>query len=135
VSRVVFAALVALGIAACAAAPEPVVSRAFVASRWVGVLEGNSDPSALPRIEFVSETRLTGYTGCNTMNGTWKVEAGEVSLGPIVTTKRACAGPGDLIERRLTNAMTNGRVFREGRNLVFIGATNERFVFAPAGNN
>jgi heat shock protein HslJ len=136
VRRAPLPALVALGIAACAAppGPEPVAPKAIVGSRWVGVVGGNPDPNSLPRVEFVTETRLTGFTGCNAMNGTWKLEGGVVRLGPIATTKRACAGPGDLIERRVTAAMTDGRIFREGANLVFIGATNERFVFAPAGN-
>lgn len=131
------ASLAALGIAACAAAPQPVVpaqAATLVGSRWVGVLGGNPDPNSLPRIEFVTDSRLTGYTGCNMMNGSWKLEGGEIRLGPIASTKRACVGPGDLVERRVTAAMSNGRIFREGANLVFIGSTNERFVFAPAGN-
>jgi heat shock protein HslJ len=125
-------------MAACAAAPPPLAptqAGSLVGSRWVGVLGGKSDPETLPRIEFVTESRLAGYTGCNMMNGSWKIEGGEVRLGPIATTKRACVGPGDLIERRVTAAMTDGRIFREGANLVFIGSTNERFVFAPAGSN
>ena len=134
--RAVLAALAGLGIAACAAAPpaEVVQPTSLVGTRWVGVVDGNPDPNTLPRIEFVTESRLAGYTGCNVMNGSWKVEGGVIRLGPIATTKRACIGPGDLIERRVTAAMSNGRIFREGRNLVFAGAT-ERFVFAPAEKN
>jgi putative lipoprotein len=139
VSRAALAALAALGIAACAAAPPPAMAPAqgasLVGTRWVGVLGGIQDANSLPRIEFVTDSRLTGYTGCNMMNGSWKLEGGQVRLGPIATTKRACVGPGDLVERRVTAAMTDGRIFREGANLVFIGSTNERFVFAPAGAN
>ena len=82
----------------------------------------------------MTDARLTGFTGCNAMNGSWKLEGGAIHLGPIAATKRACLGPGDLIERRVLAAMHEGRIFREGANLVFIGSTGERFVFAPAAN-
>lgn len=141
------AALVcALGLAACAPAgtatpradaqapavrPATVVAESLVGTRWVGVVAGNPDPRTLPRLEFVREGRLSGFTGCNLMNGAWSLDAGEVRLGPIATTKRACLGPEGEVESRLVAAM-GGKVTREGGKLVLTGPDGARFEFTPA---
>ena len=70
--------LCALGLAACATATTPpagatapavrpatLVAESLVGTRWVGVVAGNPDPRTLPRLEFVREGRLTGFTGCH----------------------------------------------------------------------
>lgn len=126
----------ALALVACAAAPpvapsaEASVPASLVGTRWVGISEG-ADPRSLPRLEFVREGRLTGYTGCNLMSGTWRQEAGEIRLGPIVATKRMCVGPEGEVEGRFL-AATGGRVQFEGSKLVFTGSAGARFEFTPA---
>ena len=136
--------LIAGMLAGCATGPsappaEP-VARAPVAAapgesltgtRWVGVVAGEPDPRILPRLEFVSATRVTGYTGCNMLNGAWRLEAGAIRVGPLVTTKRACVGPEMDTERRLLAAL-GGTVQRIGERLVFTGAGGDRFEFTPA---
>ena len=70
----------ALGLAACASPPGqgPAAAAAPLAgTRWVGVVEGNADAQALPRLEFAAGGRLAGYTGCNMMSGSWREEGGE----------------------------------------------------------
>jgi len=138
-----FLPLVALALGACANAPEATApSRAPAAApaaaplslagtRWIGVVEGNPDPRSLPRLEFVTSERVAGYTGCNMMSGGWRMEAGTVRVGPLVSTKRACVGPESEIERRVVAALA-GTVKREGDRLVFTGAGGERFEFMPA---
>ena len=138
-----FLPLVALALGACANAPEATApSRAPAAApaaaplslagtRWIGVVEGNPDPRSLPRLEFVTSERVAGYTGCNMMSGGWRMEGGTVRVGPLVSTKRACAGPEGEIERRVVAALA-GTVKREGDRLVFTGAGGERFEFMPA---
>ena len=129
--------LFALGLSGCAAATQtaapaagPSLPPSLVGTRWVGVAEG-ADPRSLPRLEFVRDGRLTGYTGCNLMSGTWRLEAGEIRLGPIVATKRMCIGPEGEVERRFL-ASTGGRVLREGGRLVLSGPGGARFEFTPA---
>jgi len=114
-----------------AARPATVMAESLVGTRWTGVVAGNPDPRTLPRLEFVREGRLTGFTGCNMMSGVWSLDAGEVRVGPIVTTKRACVGPEGQVESRLAQAM-GGRVTREGEKLVFTAPSGERFEFTPA---
>ena len=138
-----FLPLVALALGACANAPQAEApSRAAAAApaaaplsltgtRWIGVVEGNPDPRSLPRLEFVTSERVAGYTGCNMMSGGWRMEGGTVRVGPLVSTKRACAGPEGEIERRVVAALA-GTVKREGDRLVFTGAGGERFEFMPA---
>jgi putative lipoprotein len=77
----------------------------------------------------VAEGRLAGYSGCNLMNGAWQVQGDEVRVGPLVTTKRACAGPESGIEKRVLAALNEGRLVREGNKLVAVGRNGERFEF------
>jgi heat shock protein HslJ len=137
-----FLPLVALAVGACANAPEssepvretpppPAHAESLVGTRWVGVVAGNPDPRTLPRLEFVSAERVTGYTGCNLLNGAWRVEGSTIRVGPVVSTKRACVGPENEIERRLSAALS-GTVTREGDRLVFTAPGGERFEFTPA---
>ena len=117
--------------AARAPAPAPSIGASLSGTRWLGVVAGNPDPRTLPRLEFVNAERVTGYTGCNMLNGGWRVEGATIRMGPLVTTKRACIGPEDDVERRLL-ASLGGVVTREGDRLVFTGANGERFEFTPA---
>ncbi len=97
----------------------------------VGVVAGDPDPRTLPRLEFVSSTRVTGYTGCNMLNGAWRVDGTGIRLGPLATTKRACVGPEMDVERRLLAAI-GGSVTRTADRLVFTAPGGERFEFTPA---
>ncbi|HUP98709.1 MAG TPA: META domain-containing protein [Usitatibacter sp.] len=111
--------------------PEPVEGPTLVGSRWVGIAEGDVDARQLPRLEFVSADRVSGYTGCNMLSGAWRVQDGEVKLGPLATTKRACIGPGAEVERRVLAALA-GRVVRAGDRLVFTAPDGGRYEFMPA---
>jgi heat shock protein HslJ len=139
-----FLPLVALAVGACANAPRAeapagalraaaavTAPQSLTGTRWIGVVEGNPDPRTLPRLEFVTSERVAGYTGCNMMSGGWRTEGGTIRVGPLVSTKRACVGPENEIERRVVAALA-GTVKREGDRLVFTGAGGERFEFMPA---
>jgi heat shock protein HslJ len=114
---------------ATAAAPA---STSLAASRWVGVVEAGTNEANIPRLELVAEGRLAGYSGCNLVNGGWTFQGGEGHVGPLVATKRACAGPEAIIEKRFMAALSEGRLVREGSRLVAIGKGGERFEFTPA---
>ena len=120
-----------LGLLVAACATVPVRSESLVGTRWIGVASGDVDPKSLPRLEFVTAERITGYTGCNMLSGTWRMEGGELRLGPLVTTKRACVGPGGDMEKRVVAAL-GGRLARAGDRLVFTAPDGARFEFIPA---
>ena len=62
------------------------------------------------------------------MSGPWRVEKGEIRVGPLATTKRACAGPGSEVEHRVLASFA-GRITREGARLIAVGAGGERIEF------
>jgi len=131
------AILCALGLAACAAPPGPGAAAAAAAplagTRWVGVVEGDPDARTLPRLEFAAGGRFAGYSGCNMMSGSWTEEGGEARFGPVMATKRFCAGPEGEVEKRVMAALAPGaRGVREGSRLVLIAPGGARFEFSPA---
>jgi heat shock protein HslJ len=138
----------ALGLGACAVAPSdpaaPPPERAaqpaavaaaatsLVGTRWTGVVPG-ADPRSLPRLEFATEGRVVGFTGCNMLSGAWTMAGGEVKFGPLVTTKRGCVGPEGDIEKRLLAALGDkSRVTREAGKLILTGPDGSRFEFIEA---
>jgi len=118
-------------VSACAvgSAGEP---PALAGTRWVGVIDAALDPAMAPRLEFIAG-RVQGYTGCNMMSGSWRVEGGEVRFGAIAATRRFCVGPGSEIEKRVLAAMGDAsRVRREGDRLVIEAPGGARFEFREA---
>ena len=136
-----------LVLAACADAPgspvradsattapaSPAPARGIAGTRWVGIVADGADHHTRPRLEFVREGRLSGYTGCNMFSGAWKMEGEEVRVGALVMTKRMCLGPEGEVEKRFLAALApEGRGRREGDRLVFTGPKGERFEFEQA---
>ena len=112
---------------ATAAADAPPGSLA--GTRWRGVVEG-VDEASTPWLEFV-EDRVAGYTGCNMLSGAWRAEKGEIHVGPLVTTKRACVGAGNDVEKRVLATLNErSRLARQGGRLVATAPGGERFEFA-----
>jgi heat shock protein HslJ len=109
-----------------AAAPA---APALTGTRWIGVIDAGLDPGLAPRLEFIAG-HLQGFTGCNLMSGSWRVEGNEVRFGAIAATKRACMGPGGEIEKRVLAAMGDrSRVRRDGERLVIEAPGGARFEF------
>jgi heat shock protein HslJ len=123
--------LATLALAGCAMparSDTPVTSIAN--TKWVVPIEG--DAADRPRLEFMSDGRIGGYTGCNTLSGTWKMEGSLVRLGPLVMTKRACLGPRDEIERRFLQAVNaEARISIKDGRLVAEGANGARLELSP----
>ena len=126
-------------LAACAAPADPPRAAAAKAAppeltgtRWIGVIDAGIDPGLAPRIEFVAG-HLQGFTGCNLMSGSWRVEGNEVRFGAIAATRRMCVGPGGDIEKRVLAVMgEKSRVWRDGDRLVIEAPGGARFEFREA---
>lgn len=136
-----FLLLAALALAGCTDMPSagsspasiPVTAASLSGTQWVGVAPAGTDPRHLPRLEFVKEGRLSGFTGCNLMSGSWTADGSGVRLGPVATTKRFCVGPEMDIEKKLLAALGDGaRLVREGARLVLIGPSGARYEFIAA---
>ena len=124
-------------VAGCGAVPTgsaaaPVEPASLAGTRWVGVLPQGADPRHAPRLEFAAAGRVNGFTGCNMMSGSYTLEGARVKLGPIMATKRFCAGPEMEYEKAVLAAMGQDATgAREGGKLVFT-APGGRFEFVPA---
>lgn len=124
-----------LGLAACAVSPgTPAQSQSLAGTRWIGAsLKSTDNPATQPRLEFVAEGRVSGFTGCNMMSGTWRMEGGEARFGAIAATKRMCLGPEGEVEKAFLAVVNDrGRAVREGSKLVVLGPEGERFEFSEA---
>ena len=118
------------GVAPAAAATSTSSGPSLAGTRWKGIVEAGVDEAATPWLEFV-EGRVAGYTGCNMLSGTWRMEGGEIRMGPMATTKRGCAGAGGEVEKRVLAAMNErARITREGARLVAAMPGGERFEFS-----
>jgi len=126
-------ALLAFTLAACASSANPregPMTTSIAGTRWAVAVEGAA--SDRPRLEFQPDGRVAGYSGCNSVSGTWKLEGDAVRLGPLIMTKRACPGARDEMERRFMQAVGgNARLSIVGGRLVAVGEGGARLEFSP----
>jgi heat shock protein HslJ len=125
---------IAFAAASCAA---QVPTEASVAGKhWVARMPEVEDAKQRPRLEFVRDGRLAGYTGCNMIAGKWRLEGSEIRLDALAATKRACLGPGGEVEKRFLAAVNaSSRVSLEGAALVVQGSGGERLAFIESPSN
>ena len=75
------------------------------------------DPAVKPTLLFDATGNASGNGGCNTFNGSYTVDGATIAFGPMISTKMACVGPGDLVESAYSRcpAGGDGLVDRERR--------------------
>jgi heat shock protein HslJ len=57
-------------------------------------------------IQFDDATkRVTGFSGCNTFNGSYESTDKTLTLGPLISTRMACPGEGGQIEFAVLEAL------------------------------
>lgn len=127
-------ALALAGAFACAACAAPPSTRgadgSLEGTAWVGAAK--SDPAATPRLEFALAGRLAGFTGCNMMSGSYRIEGDRLDV-LAATTKRACLGPGGEVEQRLLAVLADRPRWRvEGGRLVLTGEKGGSFELTAA---
>jgi heat shock protein HslJ len=49
--------------------------------------------------EFADDGTLSGSSGCNTYSGSYTVEGDTVSIGPLASTRMACADPEGVMDQ------------------------------------
>lgn len=83
------AAFIALGTTAvpAPAAPNNVLGAwKIVQARTEPILDQRN-----ARLDLGTDGRLSGHTSCNTMSATYTLDAPQIRIGPIVTTRMACS--------------------------------------------
>lgn len=110
-------------------------SENFFASRWV-LLEAEGQPVTLSGNDREAHllfypgqvNRVSGFTGCNTLNGSFELTGvNKIMFSPVATTKMMCP-PGNDTETRLLSALqkANNYYFNAG-NLMLL---NEKLLVA-----
>lgn len=64
----------------------------LLGGRAVAVAEGSREPHLILRIDGRT---LAGSGGCNSLNGSYKLDGAALTFGPVATTKMMCAGAMD----------------------------------------
>ena len=89
-STVVYA-LFAFTVSACVA--ETGQGSKLAGSQWRFVtIDDAAAVSDAAELSF-EDNRLGANVGCNGMGGDWRVEGGRLIAGPLVATRKYCAGP------------------------------------------
>jgi heat shock protein HslJ len=120
-------------VAACAsvAADKSAPPLSLEGPRWV--MGGpKSDAESMPRLEFTREGRVSGFTGCNRLSGSYRLDEDRLEV-MAATTKRACPGPGGEAEQKLLAVLADRpRVRIEGSRLLLTGASGATFAMESA---
>jgi len=130
VGSVTLAAAALLACAAQSADYSP--ARTLSGSRWVGSVDEKAERGEVPRLEFTREGRIVGFTGCNLLNGSYRLEGDRLEVA-VATTKRACLGAGGQAEARLLAVLADHpRVKIGARMLTLVGSKGATFEFSEA---
>jgi heat shock protein HslJ len=80
---------------------------------WVEGFSSTPAGVRTPSLQFNSDGRLAGNTGCNTAGGAYSIDGDRLTIGPMITTKRACAADeGNQLERAYVRAVEGSTRFR-----------------------
>jgi heat shock protein HslJ len=103
-------------------------------SRWIASDAQVPGAGNTPRLEFSGDGRVSGYTGCNSLSGSFTLIGDLLELA-AATTKRACAGPGGDYEKRLLEVLADKpRIKVSGGRMTITGARGGKLEFvAPSG--
>lgn len=96
---------------------------------------GTTGAGTPPHLKLeTQELRLSGFAGCNRINGSFAIDGSRISFGTVVSTRRACY-PDDGSEQRFLQALSEVRGWRmEGGQLLLLadgGKPLLRFSAAP----
>ncbi len=85
--------------------------------------------SGIPSLNFLDGGKLTGSTGCNNFNGSFKLDGKGINLDPGAMTKKACEGGG---ESDFLSALGQVSNFKVGKDkLTLLDGARELLSFVP----
>lgn len=104
-------------LSACAQAPAlPELGD----TQWLG--DGN--PPTQLRLD--AKGQASGFGGCNRFSGRWRIEQGQLRLGPLAATRMMCLTPGGEQEGRFLASLEATRSARlEGLRLLLLDAQGQ----------
>jgi heat shock protein HslJ len=127
--------LLAVALTACAGlgTSSATPTGGLEGTSWTLVEIDGREPAGdtVPTIAFDEAGNVSGSAGCNTFMGTPTIEGSSISMGPLGTTRMACAGAAGLLETAFLAAMNEVESFAidsQGRLVLEDGAV---LVFEP----
>lgn len=106
-------AALAFALSACAAPAAPPPAEP-VTGPW-RIEQARSEPlldRSKARLDFGADGRLAGHTSCNTLRATYTLDGDALKIGPIATTRMACAEREREQEDRVLTALELARTAR-----------------------
>jgi putative lipoprotein len=87
---------------------------ALAGSEWRPVRIGNAavPQSAEIYVQFRSQGKLSGRSGCNRLSGSYRVAADSIRIGPLASTRMACAPEIMKLEAAFLAALESAATFR-----------------------
>lgn len=110
-TRIATVVLTLVSTGALVSAASPQAPAPAIEATWRVIELPGQTPSAIaalpqpPNLRFEAG-RVTGFTGCNNVNGAYTIEGGRITFGPMATTMRACIGPAGVVEQALLATLT-----------------------------
>ena len=95
----------------------------LLGKEWA-VVEINGEPVSLqkpPFLRFEEPDRVTGFSGCNRMSGTYQMTGESVQFTPFIMTKMACAEGMDVETAMVGVLESTKRVRVTGSTLELLG--------------
>ena len=124
----------------CCRVPERPASEAgtpLVGTEWRLTSRTGHDAAALASINrpvvmrFRSE-EVSGSTGCNGFGGTYAIDKGRITFGPLMGTMMACPQPAMSIESAVRKALTGAVPYTLAGDTLTISAGGTTMVFKAA---
>ncbi len=115
-----------LFLAACATVPPGGASSGLAGTSWfVDSIAGAPVVTPSPTATFGTDGRISGDGGCNQYSGPYSLAGTQIGVGPLVSTRRACAdGARTAQESRFLSAVQASTAAT---------ATNDRLVLSGPG--
>lgn len=114
--------LTLLTLAIALIAQSPAITETQWRLKKVGdqaVVPGKGQKKPYLKLES-KDHRVVGFSGCNRLTGSYKLEGKELSFGPTAGTKMACA-EGMEIEKTFTQALPRVKAFKiAGQSLTLL---------------
>ncbi len=88
-------------------AVEPVSSSVLAGSDWaIQSIAGRPVMVSTPlSVHFEAQGKLSGFAGCNRFMGRYELSGTKLTIGPLATTRKLCAGPAMSQEQLLLLAL------------------------------
>ena len=107
-------------------AREPAFDPALIGSIWLvediggaGVIDNLQS-----KLQFVSASQVAGHGGCNSFNGAAVLSAGQLSMGPLASTRKMCPPAVMDQENRFLRALETERSARVEHDLLHLHDAN-----------